>query len=140
MRVIFVYFSGNLIQALYQFAQTTDDGQINCVNFESGRMLTTRMRNHDSAQNCNQTMQMMTAKSDEVIVSIFYETNGLDVLPWEDRDKLQVLLYTLLAAFEENYLSDLVMRRPSLPRGEGVPLVAACMFATAPSIAHYSPM
>ncbi|KAJ1443739.1 hypothetical protein B484DRAFT_287961 [Ochromonadaceae sp. CCMP2298] len=48
---------GSLIQVFYQFAREVDDGQISCVNFESGRKANTRL-GQDEYQPRNQTMQV----------------------------------------------------------------------------------
>mmetsp|Transcript_27635 Transcript_27635/g.61190 ORF Transcript_27635/g.61190 Transcript_27635/m.61190 type:complete len:200 (-) Transcript_27635:111-710(-) len=89
---------GSLIQVFYQFAREVDDGQISCVNFESGRKANTRL-GQDEYQPRNQTMQMKSIKTEDIYVSVFFD--------------MQVLIHTVRAAFERDHLHILVEKRVS---------------------------
>lgn len=104
---------GGLIQVFYQFAREVDDGQISCVNFESGRKITTRL-NQDQLHSRNQTMQMKSVKSTDIIVSVFFDMQGAD-MPTPDEDyKLDVLMHAVQYVFTQDYLERLIAKRPKL--------------------------
>lgn len=109
-----IFNLGGLIQVFYQFAREVDDGVLNCVNFESGRKISTRMKNHDNLQARNQTMQMITAKTNDIIVSLFFDMQGMDMPSCEERNKLKVMLHSVIAAFEQEFLETLIKHRPKL--------------------------
>jgi hypothetical protein len=104
---------GGLIQVFYQFAREVDDGQITCVNFESGRKVTTRL-NQDTYHARNQTMQMKSVKTDHIIVSVFFDMQGNEMPTPEEDLKLDVLMYSVLEAFVKDYQHELIERRPTL--------------------------
>lgn len=104
---------GGLIQVFYQFAREVDDGQISCVNFESGRKVTARL-NQDQYQARNQTMQMKSIKSKDIIVSVFFDMQGMEMPTWEEDLKLDVLMHSIHQAFVRDYLHRLIEKRPTL--------------------------
>lgn len=104
---------GGLIQVFYQFAREVDEGEITCVNFESGRKVTTRL-NQDAYQVRNQTMQMKSIKTDQIIVSVFFDMQGNEMPTPEEDLKLDVLMYAVLEAFARDYQHQLIERRPTL--------------------------
>lgn len=104
---------GGLIQVFYQFAREVDDGQISCVNFESGRKISTRL-SQDQLQTRNQTMQMKSVKSDDIIVSVFFDMQGMDMPTNEEDLKLDVLMHAVQHVFTKDYLDRLIEKRPKL--------------------------
>lgn len=104
---------GGLIQVFYQFAREVDDGQISCVNFESGRKVTTRL-NQDQLQSRNQTMQMKSVKSEDIIVSVFFDMQGMDMPTAEEDFKLDVLMHAVQYVFTQDCLERLKRKRPTL--------------------------
>ena len=107
------YNLGGLIQVFYQFAREVDDGEISCVNFESGRKISTRL-SHDHQQAKNQTMQMKSIKTDDIIVSVFFDMQGMEMPTWEEDLKLDVLMHTVKEAFLRDHLTNLLEKRPTL--------------------------
>ena len=104
---------GGLIQVFYQFAREVDDGQISCVNFELGRKVTTRL-NQDQLQSRNQTMQMKSVKTDDIIVSVFFDMQGMDMPTAEEDLKLDVLMHAVEFVFTQDCLDRLRLKRPTL--------------------------
>lgn len=104
---------GGLIQVFYQFAREVDDGEISCVNFESGRRVSTRL-SQESYHSRNQTMQMKSIKTNDLIVSVFYDMQGMEMPTPEEDLKLDVLMHAVLAAFSNEHLQSLIERRPTL--------------------------
>lgn len=104
---------GGLIQVFYQFAREVDDGKISCVNFESGRKVTTRL-NQDIYRPKNQTMQMKSIKNKDIIVSVFFDMQGMEMPSFEEDFKLDVLMHSVLNAFTKDYLYELKEKRPTL--------------------------
>lgn len=104
---------GGLIQVFYQFAREVDDGQISCVNFESGRKVTTRL-NQDQLQSRNQTMQMKSVKTEDIIVSVFFDMQGMDMPTAEEDLKLDVLMHAVQFVFTQDCLDRLRKKRPTL--------------------------
>lgn len=104
---------GGLIQVFYQFAREVDDGQISCVNFESGRKVTTRL-NQDQLQSRNQTMQMKSVKTEDIIVSVFFDMQGMDMPTAEEDLKLDVLMHAVQFVFTQDCLDRLKKKRPTL--------------------------
>jgi hypothetical protein len=109
---------GGLIQSFYQFAREVDDGLISCVNFESGRKVTTRLLNpqdtYQQAASRNQTMQMKSVKTADVIVSVFFDMQGMEMPSPQEDLKLDVLMHAVLEAFARDFLHELLERRPTL--------------------------
>ena len=52
-------------------------------------------------------MHMTTAKTDEIIVSIFFDMNSLLAPSVHVKNQYQVLLHAIIMAFESRYLADL---------------------------------
>jgi hypothetical protein len=104
---------GGLIQVFYQFAREVDDGEISCVNFESGRKINTRLSDQPQASR-NQTMQMKSIKTEDIIVSVFFDMQGTDMPTWEEDLKLDVLMHAVKEAFLKDNLLLLRQKRPTL--------------------------
>ena len=104
---------GGLIQVFYQFAREVDDGEISCVNFESGRRVSSRL-SQESYHSRNQTMQMKSIKTSDLIVSVFYDMQGMEMPTPEEDLKLDVLMNSVLEAFSSAHLESLFERRSTL--------------------------
>jgi len=59
----------------------------------------------------NQTMQMLSLKTKDIIVSVFYDMGGSMVPTTHDKQKLDVLIHAIKTAFERKYLSELMENR-----------------------------
>eukprot|EP01036_Dinobryon_divergens_P027101 gene27101-35818_t len=101
---------GSLIQVFYQFAREVDDGVISSINFESGDK-SRRKKNDFLNMKDNQTMQMVSVKTKDIIVSVFYDMSGSLVPSTLEKLKLDVLMHSLKTAFERKYLSELMENR-----------------------------
>lgn len=59
----------------------------------------------------SQTMQMLSLKTKDIIVSVFYDMGGSLVPSAEERQKLNILMQSVKTAFERKYLSELMENR-----------------------------
>lgn len=102
---------GSLIQVFYQFAREVDEGVISSINFESGSNSSTKKKRNDILQPDKDTMQMVTLKTKDIIVSVFYDMVGSMVPSSGDSLKLNVLLHSVKTLFERKFLTELMENR-----------------------------
>eukprot|EP01038_Epipyxis_sp_PR26KG_P007860 gene7860-10669_t len=97
-----------LIQSFYQLARDVDTGEVTSVNFETGITYAPRKLNNfdPQASTGKKTMQMLTLRSKEIIISLFFDMQGLLTPTNEDKQKLLVLLHSIKAAFYKKYFND----------------------------------
>lgn len=62
-------------------------------------------------QASSQTMQMLTLKTKDIIVVLFFDMNGLLAPTSEDKQKLVILLHAIKSAFERKFLAELMDSR-----------------------------
>eukprot|EP01039_Chlorochromonas_danica_P002551 gene2551-2792_t len=95
---------GSLIKVFYQFAREVDDGVISKIDFQAQR--NTLRRKRDDVLKCKRgdTMQMVTVKTEDVIVSVFFDLDGLLQPSIRLKNCFQILLHALQLAFESNFL------------------------------------
>lgn len=104
---------GSLIKVFYQFAREVDDGVISKIDFQAQR--NTLRRKRDDVLKCKRgdTMQMVTVKTEDVIVSVFFDLDGLLQPSIRLKNCFQILLHALQLAFESNFLPALQEWRSS---------------------------
>ena len=56
-------------------------------------------------------MQMLSLKTKDIIVSVFYDMSGALVPSAMEKQKLNILIHSLKTAFERKYLSELMENR-----------------------------
>lgn len=99
---------GLLIQCFYQFARTFDEGVVTGIDFESAPRDQYRRKRDDILRDQRgDTMHMLTAKTKNIIVSIFFDMNGAITPSMEEKWAYQVLLHAVKVAFEVKYVQTL---------------------------------
>jgi hypothetical protein len=56
-------------------------------------------------------MQMVTTKTDNMVVSVFYDIQGQMTPLHKDKERLNILMHAVKAAFEKKYAVELSARR-----------------------------
>eukprot|EP01031_Cornospumella_fuschlensis_P029999 gene29999-36234_t len=94
---------GSLVQVFHQFAREVDDGGIFALC--SAALLLLDDDPVFNLSNKSETMHMMTARTDRIIVSLFFDMDG-DLTPSIHAKNLYfVFLHATMMAFESRYLA-----------------------------------
>jgi hypothetical protein len=78
------------------------------INFETPAKDVLRRKRDEHLWNMKDTMHMMTIKTKEFTLSIFFDLGGKILADFSDEKKFQVFLYTVKYAFEQLYLPTLL--------------------------------